>query len=371
MSEIQGLPRGGDIQYRGKTFQNITHLVGKSDQPVNMDEMQVIDSSPEHCRAVARRNYHSYAVYPGNPGLTAVSQAINQERDEAIDSFLDGNLSGNGLADTFQQLLTRFRSACDEYDYPTPLGLDLYSGEAFAEAFYSDFRAKVLESVLQRNNEEGRQYLSGTTAERRNWKYYNSDYYFLSEDALAAVDEGLKRFLSGVGIKGFTMDIPDYKTEGMDHCYNFNSAWSAFRDRWPTEDQFMRDYDQVPPRDFQWFYQSGGNEGSMTLKFQSCIGPNGAKEVYENKHDHFDPEDDLSATTWAAYRDANGVRHVIGTDFGYDMSENDRKVVSSLLRFTGNQEGDAAANRFLNSLQVCSSGYYRRFGLGKVFDLHI
>ena len=378
-------PSIGDIIYRGHTFKNITSQLKQTKPPEDFactfpaaqgkvpdgymraseDSNLWIPGSPEKLRAKASRELYrpnGYGYYE-NTAMTAAAKEINQERDDAINKFLDGNMSQDELADTFERLLNKFRAACNENDYPTPLGLTLYEDEGISEAFYSEFRARILDLAVQRNDEEGKKYITGEINTQRNWKYYNSDYYFKSEDALAALDKGLEQFLNNVGIKNYKLDIPDYKAEGMDLKYNFNSAWSHYRGMcsWYGEaDQFMKDYDAVPPKGFEWFYQSGGDASQNVVYLEAGVVPN---------HVPFDPKAASSATTWAAYRDSNGKRHFISKDFAYDHSENDLKVVSSLLKFTGNKEEDDPFNRFLDSLQVCKKGHYRRFDLTRTLEL--
>lgn len=385
----------GDITYRGRTLKNITNQLKRDDIP-NRDTyvtktpdekssyrpiaegLKILDpDSPEERRArISREFYRANGTYGRNTAMTAAAKEINQERDDAINKFLDGDMSQEELADTFERLLNKFRNACDENDYPMPRGL--YEDEGMSEAFYSDFRARILDLSVQRNDEEGKQYITGEIDVTRNWKYYNSDYYFKSEDALAALDKGLEQFLDNVGIKNYKLDIPDYKAEGLDLKYNFNSAWSHYRGMcsWYGEaDQFMKDYDAVPPKGFEWFYQSGGDAKKKVITMTDMTrvtesGPNGEEVVlWEKDRSKFDSKDAYSATTWAAYRDSKGVRHVVSVNFAYEESENDLKVVSSLLRFTGNKEEDAPFNRFLNSLQVCKGGHFRRFGLTRTLEL--
>ena len=180
----------GDVTYRGKTFKNITSQLKQNNVPdgvVPSTKGVRVDTSPEKLRADASRMYHTSGGYGDNTAMTAAAEAINQERDEAISQFLDGNMSQDELADTFERLLNKFRDACNENDFPTVLGLGLYQDEGLSEAFCSDFRAQILKQAVQRNDDEGRQYITGEIDTQRNWKYYNSDYYFLSEDALAEI----------------------------------------------------------------------------------------------------------------------------------------------------------------------------------------
>jgi len=373
----------GDITYNGKTFKNITNQLRLEKAPdgftwtppepqgkvpdgymrATEDSCLWVLGSPEKLRAKASREaYRATGAYGDNTAMTAAATAINQERDEAISKFLDGDMSQEELADTFERLLNQFRNACNENDYPSPLGLTLYEDEGFAEAFYSDFRAQILQQAVQRNDNEGKQYITGEMDIKRNWKYYNSDYYYISEDALAALNKGLEQFLDHVAIKDYKVDIPDYKAARMDKHYNFNSSWSAYEGMcsWYGEaDQFMNDFDAVPPKRFEWFYQSGGDMDRDVLYLDSTI----------STHVPFDAMDSWSAATWAAYRDSNGMRHFVSTDFAYDYSEDDLKVVSNLLKFTGNRNEDAAINRFMDSLQVCKRGYFYRNNLIRGIDL--
>lgn len=371
----------GDITYNGRTFKNITEQVRVAKVPdgvtpavPGIQDWTLTgqkDCSPKKLLADGSHQYRVSGVYCGNVEMTADAKAINMERDAAINQFLDGNMSQDELANTFEHLLNKFRNACNVNSYLTPLGLGRYEDEGMSEAFYSDFRASILKLAVQRNDEEGKQYITGEIDTQRNWKYYNSDYYYMTEDALAALDKGLEQFLEHVDIKDYKLDIPDYKAEGRDNCYNFNSAWSAYMPSasWYGEaDQFMKDYDAVPPKGFEWFYQSGGDAASC-LAGQEIHWRLGEGTPALPTHIPFDENDPYSASTWAAYRDSNGVRHMVSTDFAYDDSKNDIKTVSSLLKFTGNKKEDAVFNRFLSSLQVCAKGHYRRFDMDRAIEL--
>ncbi len=384
MSEVTNWPAGVvPVQYGKWTLGDATSLLKRVEKPpeLNLDNLELHEYTPQELREDARWRFKSSISEYQTKELRDFTQAINEERDQAINDFYDGKLSEEGLTDKFQDLLTRYRQG---YDDNLVLGLDYYTEEAMTEIFYSEFRASLLDIAVERNNAEGRQYITGvitdTPGGERNWKYYNSDYYFMSEDALAAVVEGLDRYVEvrKSEVSGFEIDIPDYKEKGMDECYNFNSSWSAYMYNVcyrGAADQFMRDYDQVPPKGFKWFYQSGGSNGSVHYKNPQFIF-DGVAAYYQQPPTVFDPEDAYSATTWASYTDSNGKKHFVSTDFAYLSIDSAYKyhgkglqVVSSLLQFTGNKKEDDAYNKFMNSLQVCTKGYYKVFGLAKPIDL--
>lgn len=335
------------IQYGKWTMGDCTYMLKRLDTPPDAGKTagpatdKITLSKEDSARNARLQKMGMRSKFPFNKSglftnkeINKVNDAINQEREQAINDFFDGKLSREELGDKFQELLTRFRDTCNDVGYPIPvLGLSIQHEEAMTEKFYSDFRAKILDMALARNNEEGKQYITGEIDTQRNWKYYNSDYYFKSEDALSAITDGLDQYLAvrGTEIEGFSIELPDYKAEKMDECYNFNSAWSAyfFNVSWRGDtEQFMRDYDQVPPKDFQWFYQSGGNLDHLYFVWV----PDGTDPSAQ--HIPFDEKDFLSATTWASYRDTDGKKHFVSKDFAYDSTENDLKIVSSLLKFT-------------------------------------
>ncbi|WP_300639633.1 hypothetical protein [uncultured Oscillibacter sp.] len=216
-------------------------------------------------------------------------------------------------------------------------------GPAFQETFYGEFRRMVLDGAANRNNAEGKQYITGEMTAQRNWKYYNSDYY-QSEKAISARTE---RFTAMAKERGWedTASIPDYKAKGLNLYYNFPSALSS---HFNVDDQFVKDPDQVPPRDFRWFYQSGGNRGDRGFVTSLTIEhPDGTTTFIDYTKPGFDPSDPAKGTTWAAYKDEGGTWRYQSADFAHDFFKGDLKSVASLPNFSG-QPGRAqeAANRF-------------------------
>ena len=198
---------------------------------------------------------------------------------------------------------------------------------------------------------------------------YNSDYYFKSEAAISAITDGLNKLAQGPAYEGFT--IPDYKAEGLNLYYNYNTAFS---NGFAVDEQFMLDPDAVPPENFQWFYQSGGDGTSKVIEADSLTieHPDGTTEFIDYRPKSFDPTDYRTATTWAAYRDAQGNKHVVSTDFFYNFSKDDLHNVADLLNFTqGDPAQDSVVNRFLKNLQVYSQGYFSRFPQITNFDYRI
>ena len=358
------------IQYKNYTFKNETGKIYRVDPAtVDMDQFVRVDTSPERQAAVWKDSFRDFAL--SRSPVAGVKEEIDAQTDAAINGFFDGTVSEEDLADTFRSLAERFSSACEDAGYPCPLPSKGMT-QAMTETFYSGFRRKILETAVQRNNAEGERYVTGEMNAQRNWKYYNSDYYFKSEAAISAITNGLEQLTQEPSYEGFT--LPDYKAEGMELYYNFNSAFScryAQDGRFLSDGQFMLNPDMVPPENFQWFYQSGGGErGELTARLVSIQYPDGTTELLGHTTPGFDPTDPTKATTWAFYRDAQGSRHIVSANFTYNFSKDDLRNVAKLLSFTqGDPAQDAAVNRFLSNLQVYSNGYWGGRSSSRAIDL--
>lgn len=356
------------IQYGKFIFENITDQV-KVSPPGTTDI-----SRGEGYRLSLKDEPASWKKFFSDVALSrspvaGVKQEVDAETATVINGFFDGTVSGEELADTFQALAGKLSSACEDAGYPIPLR-GIQTTQALTETFYSEFRRKILEAAVQRSNQEGKQYITGEMNAQRNWKYYNSDYYFKSEAAISAITDGLSQLAQGPAYEGFT--LPDYKAQGLNLYYNFNTAFS---NGIAVGEQFMLNPDMVPPKDFQWFYQSGGDSGRKEMPVDSLTvtDPDGnIIKFIDYRPTSFDPADFRTATTWAAYRDVQGNRHMVATDFFYNLSKDDLRNVASLLDFTnGDPAQDAAVNRFLSNLQVYSQGYFPRFPQSQGFSVRV
>lgn len=370
MDTVNGTSGLGEyVQYGKWTFQNVT------DKLQTVTDPEKIKTFQENCVRFERgfeeqkgleQKYFSPFAMENSPVISSAAKEIYGEGQAVIDKFFDGTISAEELGSTLQGLSDRLLKACEEEGYPSPL----FGGSMAAagmEAFYGEFRRMILDAAVQRNNAEGRQYITGGMTAQRNWKYYNSDYYYQSEDAISALTD---KFLAAAREKGWEdkVSVSDYKAKGLNLYNNFNSALS---NHFNVDDQFIIDTDEVPPRDFRWFYQSGGNDGThgkVTARWSER--PDGTIYDYvDYTTPGFDSTDPTKGTTWAAYKDENGTWQYDSLDFTYDFSKDDLKNVAGLLKFAGKTGASReAVNQFLKNLQLYPGGYFSRFpqygGLG-------
>lgn len=363
MDQANGLSGLGEyVQFGRWTFQNITDKLQTVTDPEKIKKFQEncvrFERSFEEQKGLEQK-YFSPDAMKMSPVISGAAKEIYSEGQAAIDKFFDGTMSAEELGGILQGLSDRLLKACEEEGYPMPL----FGGSMAAagmEAFYGEFRRMILDTAVQRSNAEGRQYITGELNCQRNWKYYNSDYYYQSEDAISALTD---KFLSKVREMGWEdkVSVPDYKAKGLNLYNNFNSALS---NHFNVDDQFVIDTEQAPPRDFRWFYQSGGTGsgyGKVTARWSER--PDGTIYDYvDYTTPGFDPADPTKGTTWAAYKDENGTWQYDSVDFTYDFSKDDLKNVAGLLRFAGKTGTSwGAVNQFLKNLQLYPGGYFSRF----------
>ncbi len=360
VSDFQPVDGVKYVIHKGKfVFQDITDSLQKVTDPEELRKFQdnCVTIAPEEKKETWTAAF-SPAAMTMSPVIADAAKEVYGEAGAAIGKFYDGTLSAEELSDTYERLSGKLQSECEDRGYPMPLWSGAM-GPALQECFYGEFRRMVLDEAVQRNNAEGKHYIPGELTAQRNWTYYNSDYYYRSEDAISALTD---KFNAMAQAKGWEdkVSVPDYKARGLNLYNNFNSALS---NHFNVDDQFIIDTDQVPPRDFRWFYQSGGSDGRTTSVTSLTIEqPDGTTEFIDYTTPDFDPTDPMKGTTWAAYKDENGQWQYDSADFTYDYSKADLKNVASLLEFAGKSGAsrDAAA-QFIKNLRLYPAGYFSRF----------
>lgn len=335
------------IEYKGRTLLNISDQITKHEGTIDeLTQMRPLTVDPEKCRRSQMPDFYgSNLVFA--PMVSDAYKEIDAQMDDSIDLFLDGTLTEGELKDTFQSVLTRFYEVCDECGYPPPLGMMMiYGDQAMANSFFVDFRDRILEKAIERNDQEGLQYAAN--GKDGHWQYYNSDYYYKTESAISAIKDGAMDYCRQKGSPDFAFAEPGDWCELTDieatRCDDFNSAWEH---RFGVSmHQTFLDGDVAPPRDFIWFYEFGG-KGKLYMYALKDTDPN-----------TFDPENPLSARMWISYRGEDGKIHKVSKNFAFDGSASDLKSVADLLSFSGK---DRDLTRFLQNLRVFSGGYFRQY----------
>lgn len=277
---------------------------------------------------------------------------ISERTDSVIEQFMDGTMSEDQLAEQFQALAHELYETTCRAGYPFP-GVSDSKERKVAEAFYDEVRRRILDVAVNRNNEQGKQYLTGEMNAWRTCKYYNSDYYYTSEAAISAITKGMEDLAQA---KDWDFTVPDYMGKGMDQYYNFNTAFSH---QFQTNDQYLIDPDMEPPRGFEWFFQTGGNYRYGVIEAKIITNPDGSETRIPIFPTKFDPMDYRSGSTWFAYTDQNGKRHVFSTDVVFKNEKSDLMNMGSLFNLPDDEEWDAVRS-FLKNLQLYPRGYFTR-----------
>lgn len=276
--------------------------------------------------------------------------------DDCIDQFFDGTMSESELQAEYEKLLKKELFGSME----NPTGPLTTSQKEIAANFYNAFREKILSAAVERNNAEGKQYVTEDMNVQRNWAYYNSDYYYASESAISAITEGAQNVSQEYGS---SFEAPDYMAQGKTNLYNFNTALSG--DPFVVSDyHYIIDPDVAPPENFKWFYEKGGDAYRTAIQLNSLTveDADGNKTVTDYTTAAFDPKDPLKAQTWVSYTDEDGVEHRLSTDIVFNNSKEDLRNVSDLLSFSHKDTDKASLlNQFLSNLQLYPKRYFDRF----------
>ena len=323
------------------TFEDVSYEIKKVAGPVDTSHFKTVpwyDSelvkrrlSPGtlEIRAANKNNWDADAAAAALQGINAVMM----EAKSLTGKFYDGKISEDELQAKYERLSERYVAAFVDSGYPTRLTCGSIQNRLGAqELFYDEFRMVALKEAVSRNNAEGQQYATGEKGAKHTVKYYNSDYYYKSEAAIAAITKGAyavaeesKALCRELGYNDYEFEVPDYRSDMFNLYDNFNSAWS---NNFLADDQFITDYDAVPPKNFKWFYESCGNSSD-------------------------------TAFTWASCRDENGGEHLVSKMFNYKDAGKGLFRVSELLKFKeGGRELVSQVNRLLSSLQVFQRGYF-------------
>ncbi len=349
-------------------FLNISDKLKREDSnSIDMDSFVAVKKDPEQFKRVTNPEY--LRIYSQNSDLKAESEEVLKQADETIQDFLTGDLSAEELQEEYKKLANRYADVLEENDYPYPVPFEQYRHGAL-KSFYDYFRQRLLVNAVHQNDLEGQRYVTGEMNGQRTWKYYNSDYYFKSEEGIAAITRGAEEIAKE---QNFEFEVPDYKAQGLNCYYNFNTAWS---NQFNVSERYLLDADMVPPENFTWFYETGGDmmKNVITPTEMHVIDPDGTETVvyYGEQTAGFDPTDPSKGTSWAAYTDAAGNRQIVSSDFRFTHTESDLSLASKYLQFsTGKREQDSLLNKFLANLQIYPKGYFLRYGNASFVDISI
>lgn len=247
METMQGIGTNGNyIDYKGHTFLRITDQLTRNEASLDIDTASIhFPTAQEHKQAW--RPYYTSGSLLKSPVMSDAYREIDADMDDAVDRYMDGDMTDGELTETIHSLLKRLCDTCTQRGYPTPLGGGIYGEQAMADSFYSEFRVKLLDEAVRRNNAEGVQYAAN--GKNGNWQYYNSDYYYKTESAMSAAKAGVMDFCHEKGYSDFTFTNrrDEWKLEvvGFNYYDDFNSAWT---NSFKSPQTFLHE-DQAPPKD--------------------------------------------------------------------------------------------------------------------------
>lgn len=204
----------------------------------------------------------------------------------------------------------------DEYMYSEgyPTGNKGYTEQLLNDS-YNTFRQDILRAANRACEDKGRK-LYPYEGQGADWQYYDSDFYYKSEDMLAVLGKAVKGLGEEMGLEEF-----EPKSKGLESnlTYNFNSVW-----RFSADVATMMDPTIPPPKDFSFYINRGGDgfgevkAGDYTERFPDSVGMQHYKFVGEmmrvDKSDTLDAEVVNRFLDNLCYFDSQGMLNLRGDD---------------------------------------------------------
>lgn len=195
-------------------------------------------------------------VQSGNAKMAVINEEIETQTKALAKDYYDGKISGEELKSRYKELAKQYFQG--NFDNHFISGRDTAENKAMSEAFYTEFRRQGIGGATSACFEKGLEFRKGDPAAAT---YYNADYYYMSEDFTKAITEAASELSKENGLGEF--EVPDYSGDSFALYNNFNTAWNGYRGR------SMTDTSAVPPRGFEFYFQSGTQfRGSGSLPQQ-------------------------------------------------------------------------------------------------------
>lgn len=200
---------------------------------------------------------------------------------------------------------------------------------------YHRFKMMSVQNAFSANQKEGKiladQY--GNPG-KRNFIYYNSDYYYKSEEINDLLAQHASKKLEDAGTKS------ELRTNTLNPSYeNFN----AFMKHWVRYECFMGDIvdtDMKPPKGFTFLYKED--------RYTQAEIDTMADKIAKSNSTAFDGLLKVSYGNWSAEGNVN---------LKYDISEAKGFSVFELLERFADIEDDDLLNRFMNNFNIHRTGY--------------
>lgn len=189
---------------------------------------------------------------------------IMQPLGEAFERFYRGMDDEKAVESKLSGLVAQLRGFCVEQGYDPAEFMPRMLEDVYEIARLDNIRGAGVASWY-----ESRPLDLAYTSYKRDSKdsiYYNSDFYFRSEEMKGTLLEMTKSIAAKYGVDASTLDLPtryegDDLRRGIYSSYNTLVAEKAFND---TRIGWMLDETMVPPKGLRFFYQ-GNSNGTNTL----------------------------------------------------------------------------------------------------------
>lgn len=196
------------------------------------------------CKKVTYPQYTKFAV------INRSTASEREEMREVMEGYYNGEISKDDIKGFFMEYC----------------GVMYARGEDAILNVYEDFLNENYSAAVQKCFAQGKEIAKKEGVSKDRMVYYDSDYYYQSEEIHDLLKEVAEEYGAKYGIEIDAAKRDDgFKRDYLTGSPNFNDKWNFMAESMMSSGKLM-DPDAVPPKDFSFFYKQGTDIGTKNSR---------------------------------------------------------------------------------------------------------
>lgn len=262
------------------------------------------------------------------------NQKILESMTQTLNDYYAGKVTIDDVTTSFKNAFQAMKNFMVGNHYTSDN--DVENNQQILLDTYNVFRQYAVSTASTACQNEGKQIAQQYGTEGNpDWVYYNSDYYYESEDVKSAVKDcaaGLAKEL-GLGNVDLPTEFNDPLRAELYNSFNTNWNWGSTKNVGVST---MLDTDKIPPKDFKFFFK----EQKYTQKQISNTAS------------------DINSDAGVLLVSSGNWQQEVEVPFSYDFDKNGHFNVASLIQaLSSSCQNSDEINSYLNNFDVYLKAY--------------